>query len=202
VVVLVVVLLLVLAACGVLVGSVLTNHPQWAWFSVLLSVLGAALLVVERARRRREASSSATESAAANGGEGPAEPHSADSVAAQDPTEAETTDAGTTDAATADAATESLGDPVGPQRAAVSSEPGEEPEEEDTDAADWLVVSELDSEVVVLDERPRYHLRSCGWLGERTVVRLPVREARELGFTPCALCVPDATLARRARAAH
>nr|WP_063779277.1 hypothetical protein [Kibdelosporangium sp. MJ126-NF4]CEL16904.1 hypothetical protein [Kibdelosporangium sp. MJ126-NF4]CTQ91867.1 hypothetical protein [Kibdelosporangium sp. MJ126-NF4] len=75
-----------------------------------------------------------------------------------------------------------------------------EPLEENTDATDLLVVSELQDEVVVIDERPRYHLRSCAWLGGRPVLGLPVSEARDLGFTPCSLCAPDSTLAARQRA--
>ncbi|ONI70574.1 hypothetical protein ALI144C_48985 [Actinosynnema sp. ALI-1.44] len=75
-----------------------------------------------------------------------------------------------------------------------------EPLEENTDATDLLVVSELQDEVVVIDERPRYHLSSCAWLGERPVMGLPIAEARDLGFTPCSLCAPDSTLAARQRA--
>lgn len=79
-------------------------------------------------------------------------------------------------------------------------EPDTEPAEEDTDAADLLVVTDLTAEVRVLDERPRYHLGTCSWLGERATLGLPVREARELGFTPCVVCSPDRTLAAAARA--
>ncbi|HEX3592873.1 MAG TPA: hypothetical protein VHV74_24875 [Pseudonocardiaceae bacterium] len=74
-----------------------------------------------------------------------------------------------------------------------------EPAEEDTDAADLLVVTDLDTEVRVLDERPRYHLADCSWLAGRGTLPLPVREARELGFTPCAVCSPDRILAAAAR---
>ncbi|WP_020498336.1 hypothetical protein [Sciscionella marina] len=77
-----------------------------------------------------------------------------------------------------------------------------EPGEEETDAADLLTVTELEDEVVVIDERPRYHLTACGWLGERDTIPLPVREARDLGFTPCGICGPDRVLAARSRAKH
>jgi hypothetical protein len=70
-----------------------------------------------------------------------------------------------------------------------------EPAEEDTDAADVLTVSELEAEVLVVDERPRYHLATCRWLNNRATLPLPVREARELGFTPCSVCAPDSALA-------
>ncbi|RZS34816.1 hypothetical protein EV193_108165 [Herbihabitans rhizosphaerae] len=79
-------------------------------------------------------------------------------------------------------------------------DPDAEPPEEPTDAADLLVVSDLSAEVVVLDERPRYHLARCTWLGAREIIPLPVNEARSLGFTPCAYCGPDAVLAERHRA--
>jgi hypothetical protein len=75
-----------------------------------------------------------------------------------------------------------------------------EPAEEDTDAADLLAVTELDIEVRVMDERPRYHLATCPWLADRPTLALPVHEARELGFTPCAVCSPDRSLAAAHRA--
>ncbi|ONI88492.1 hypothetical protein ALI22I_19260 [Saccharothrix sp. ALI-22-I] len=87
---------------------------------------------------------------------------------------------------------------------ATPSSPGQvdvEPDEEDTDAADSLVVSDLTDEVRVLDERPRYHLVECTWLASRPTLALPVDEARQLGFTPCAVCRPDSGLAARKRAA-
>ncbi|MFR9730857.1 hypothetical protein ACL03H_16660 [Saccharopolyspora sp. MS10] len=87
-----------------------------------------------------------------------------------------------------------------PGEAADDEADDREPDEEDTDAADALLVSDSEDEVVVVDERPRYHLAGCGWLGERAVEGLPVREARELGFTACARCAPDAVLAEKARA--
>lgn len=75
-----------------------------------------------------------------------------------------------------------------------------EPAEEDTDAADLLLVCELDDEVLVVDERPRYHLPGCRWVGTRQTEALPVQQARDIGFTPCAGCGPDAELAVRHRA--
>lgn len=75
-----------------------------------------------------------------------------------------------------------------------------EPAEERADIADAVSAMESAAEVVVIDERPRYHLRGCPWVGRRTTLPLPLDEARELGFTPCAVCRPDATLAARRRA--
>src|SRR5262249_8563589 len=76
--------------------------------------------------------------------------------------------------------------------------PGEPPREE-VPAPDALRVVGLDVEVQVVDGRPRYHLADCPHLTDREAVPLPMAEAREAGFTPCALCRPDGTLARRAR---
>ena len=74
--------------------------------------------------------------------------------------------------------------------------------EEDTDAADLLVVYELTDEVLVVDEQPRYHLARCRLPDHELAERLPVREARELGFTPCGRCRPDTTLSRKHRASR
>jgi hypothetical protein len=77
-----------------------------------------------------------------------------------------------------------------------------EPDEEETDAADLLVVAGLSYEVRVVDEHPRYHLAMCSFLMDKPTIPLPVSEARQLGFTPCLRCGPDATLAARHRAAR
>jgi hypothetical protein len=145
--VLLIVLLLVLAAAGVLAGAVLTGHPDWAWSSVLLSGLGLLVLTVDRLRRR----------AAKPVGD------------AEESREPEFADA------------------------------NDEPSEEGSSAADAAATGDLDEQVLVVDERPRYHLRTCAWLGDRKTVSLPLREARELGFTPCAMCSPNTTLAARLR---
>ncbi|MFD9699596.1 hypothetical protein [Lentzea sp. NPDC059081] len=157
-----VVLLLVLAALGLLVPALTTSDTVWAWSSVGASVLAALVLAWDWWRRRP--------------GDPVADAQSVDQQARDDdhrvvePAEADTPSA------------------------------DEEPPEEDTDAADLLVVADLVDEVRVLDERPRYHLSSCSWLAGRPTLGLPVQEARQLQFTPCALCWPDATLVSRHRA--
>jgi hypothetical protein len=75
-----------------------------------------------------------------------------------------------------------------------------EPVEEPTDATDLLIVTDLQAEVRVVDEHPRYHLMTCTFLLDKPTLPLPVAEARQLGFTPCIRCSPDATLAARHRA--
>ncbi len=81
-------------------------------------------------------------------------------------------------------------------------DPPDEPAEEDVDMADLLVVIDLTDEVLVVDLRPRYHLAACAHLDGREAIPIPVCEAREDGFTPCALCRPDAALAAAAREAR
>ncbi|MGW1677828.1 hypothetical protein [Saccharopolyspora sp. NPDC002376] len=73
---------------------------------------------------------------------------------------------------------------------------GEEPAEERSNASE---VARPDAKVLVIDERPRYHVRTCEWIGSRKTIELTLREARELGFTPCALCAPNATIAAEVR---
>lgn len=72
--------------------------------------------------------------------------------------------------------------------------PADEPGEESVTDEQAAQVALLQSEVLVIDGRPRYHLSGCVHLLGRDAEPLPVAEARELGFRPCALCEPDATL--------
>ncbi|MGR6963654.1 hypothetical protein ACU610_04230 [Geodermatophilus sp. URMC 61] len=74
-----------------------------------------------------------------------------------------------------------------------------EPGEEDVEVTDLLLVMDLDDEVLVVDEHPRYHLRGCPFLRGRVGVGLPVVEARTGGFTPCATCRPVRHLAETER---
>ncbi|MEB3367024.1 hypothetical protein R4I43_06380 [Saccharopolyspora sp. S2-29] len=73
---------------------------------------------------------------------------------------------------------------------------GAEPGEERSNAAE---AADQGAEVVVIDERPRYHVRTCDWLGDAETLPLTLGEARELGFTPCARCAPNATIAAESR---
>ncbi|RKT56874.1 hypothetical protein [Saccharothrix australiensis] len=161
-----IVLLLVLAALGLLVPALTTSDTWWAWLSVGASAAAALVLCWDWWRRRRPGPVPAAAGAAAGRADrevGGAAPPGAGGEAAE---------------------------PAGED-----AEPGEE----DTDAADALVVADLTDEVRVLDERPRYHLAACTWLAGRASLGLPVTEARQLGFTPCAVCAPDSTLAARKR---
>lgn len=52
----------------------------------------------------------------------------------------------------------------------------------------------LDDEVRVVDGHPRFHLPDCPHLVGRADEPLPVAEAVDLGFTPCARCAPATAL--------
>jgi hypothetical protein len=176
---------LLLAAVGLLIAALGTGHAGLAWGSVALSAVAAAL-ILRRWRRswlqRQDAPEDELvlllddESVDAEPGGQPRQPVSVTAAQEVEPSSAS---------------------------AEKDAQPGDtEPGEEDTDAADLLVVYELTDEVLVVDEHPRYHLARCRCPDHARAERLPVREARELGFTPCDRCRPDTTLARKHRAAR
>jgi hypothetical protein len=72
--------------------------------------------------------------------------------------------------------------------------PPDEPAAEAVSLDDAARAAELSREVLVIDGRPRYHLPHCLHLLGRESEPLPISEAIELGFTPCALCEPDMNL--------
>ncbi|HKT00775.1 MAG TPA: hypothetical protein VJT31_14690, partial [Rugosimonospora sp.] len=78
-------------------------------------------------------------------------------------------------------------------------DPIDEPPPQLVPPADAALVAGLETNVMVVDGRPRYHLVTCVHLLGREVDALPVREAIELGFTPCSLCEPDTPLLAQAR---
>lgn len=81
---------------------------------------------------------------------------------------------------------------AGPGMVGVSGD--DEPAAQDVTPAEAARVARLDAEVRVVDGRPRYHLADCAHLVGREHEPLPVAEAVELGFTPCAHCAPDTAL--------
>ncbi|MET0136075.1 MAG: hypothetical protein ABW215_21040 [Kibdelosporangium sp.] len=200
------VLLLVVASLGLLIAALTTANTLWAWISVLISVAAAGLLVLDWVRNRRRRS----QAVPAAGRRDP-EQDRAPRVQApplvpvhvpETPQPVEELDfEPLPPIEPAEPVTSVSAIPVVPAFTAVPPEdPNAEPAEENTDATDRLVVSELSDEVVVIDERPRYHLGTCGWLGGRPTLALAISEARDLGFTPCGKCSPDAALAARHRA--
>jgi hypothetical protein len=165
--------LMVLVGVGLFVAAVITGIDALYWVCVAVCVAAAALLFL--ARRRLAAAAPTATPAAAAGGAPPAGPGAG---AADVP-------AGTSTAA-ATAPVEPVDLP--------------EPDVEDVEVTDLLLVVDLKDEVFVLDEHPRYHLAGCLHLRGRTPIPLPHDEARADGFTPCAVCEPDHTLADQVRA--
>lgn len=206
------VLLLVAAALGGVVAALITANSLWAWISIGLSVLAGLVLLVDWWRRRSGGRPGSTAAA-------PAAPFEVDDETDDEAEAEETTEQVAVEPAASDEepAAEGAAAPETepqPEQSSESEEPAEAaeksevqaadalPGEEQTDAADALIVSDLDTEVLVVDEYPRYHLGVCGWLADRETIPIAVSEARELGFSPCARCEPDAELAAEHRVAR
>jgi hypothetical protein len=175
---------LLLAAVGLLLVALGTGHAGLAWGSVAISAVVAAL-ILRRWRRSWLQRQGAPE----------------DEPALLPEDEPVAADQGEQPLQASGSATQE-GDPVTASAAVDAVTAETEPGEEDTDAADLLAVYELTDEVLVVDGHPRYHLPRCRWPDHASADRLPVREARELGFTPCGRCRPDKVLARQHRAAR
>ncbi|QRP48776.1 hypothetical protein [Amycolatopsis sp. FDAARGOS 1241] len=222
-----IVLVLVLAALALLVTALITAGSLWAWVSIGLSVLAGLLLLADWLRRRNRPEPAPTKPAAeesaekenaekkdVKGGDGeqtallpstgqlgaPADlPEPAGEPEPQAEPASEQAEAATAEPATA---AQTTTEPAAETAAAEeTADPGRDvpPAEEETSADDLAVVKELGVEVVVVDEYPRYHLVDCPWLSGRDAIPLGVGEARQLGFTPCGRCGPDAVLARAHR---
>lgn len=197
---------LLFAAVGLLIAALSTGHVGLAWGSVALSAIAAAM-ILRRWRRSWLTRQDAPEDESALLLE--EEPDDvelgAQPVAARLVTSAQNADPGSPSAELTVRTGDSQPGGSSPvDDSPVSDNPAGDavPAEEDTDAADLLVVYELTDEVLVVDEHPRYHLARCPRPDQARAERLPVREARELGFTPCGRCRPDTTLARKHRAAR
>ncbi|MFI7676746.1 hypothetical protein [Actinophytocola sp. NPDC049390] len=211
-----IVLALVVAALGLLIAALTTANTLWAWVSVVVSVLAAGLLVADwlSGRRKARAKEAGKPTVVTVGGHRDDQPgergddrgDGGDADWFGDPEGGEPP-AGSRNGATpvppeSDAEVTRNIEPVEPAMADAPASFDEEPDEEPTDASDLLVVADLTAEVRVVDEHPRYHLATCTWLGPRPTIPIAVSEARQLGFTPCARCSPDAVLAARHRAAR
>ncbi len=96
-----------------------------------------------------------------------------------------------------------------PEAQAVDAEDAEDAEDADLDAAaDYPLEAAnadfeersaaTDADVLVISGRPRYHVGGCEYVeGNDDSEPIELNEARELGFTPCGVCRPNETLARR-----
>lgn len=74
-------------------------------------------------------------------------------------------------------------------------DPKDEPPIERRPARVAAAAARVETDVFVIDGRPRYHVAGCVHLLGRDSEPLPAAEAVELGFTPCGLCEPDSALA-------
>ncbi|GIJ77762.1 hypothetical protein SAMN05443287_111142 [Micromonospora phaseoli] len=86
------------------------------------------------------------------------------------------------------------GSPVADLRERPADGYDDEPAAQEITADQAALVAGLADEVRVIDGRPRYHLDECPHLVGREHEPLPVAEAVDLGFTPCAHCTPDTIL--------
>jgi hypothetical protein len=166
--------LLVLLGLGLFVAAVLTGITALYWVCVGVCVLAAVLLAIAR---KRLPSGPSGKQAAAEKRPGAGAPESV--AAADKPGESDAVPASAEEAPARE-----LGDPPA----------------EDVEVTDLLLVVDLEDEVLVIDEHPRYHLAGCVHLKGRTPIPLPHDEARTDGFTPCGVCTPDRVLADRVRA--
>ncbi|TQL79287.1 hypothetical protein FB566_4888 [Stackebrandtia endophytica] len=74
--------------------------------------------------------------------------------------------------------------------------PSDEPGEVPMSSVEAAALMRMDTEVEVVDGRPRFHLGGCVHLIGRDSESLPAYEAVELGFSACALCRPAQSLLR------
>ncbi|WET77494.1 hypothetical protein P3102_25840 [Amycolatopsis sp. QT-25] len=194
-----IVLVLVLAALGLLVAALITANSLWAWLSIGLSVVAGLLLLFDLLRRRKKrAADVPAEEAADDSAEDASADEPADEPAGEpddEPADGQEKKSEDVEQTGLMSAAGELGDAEESSAPESTGDPGEE----ENDPADVAVVSELETEVVVVDEYPRYHVTSCTWLETRNTIPLGIGEARQLGFTPCALCTPNAEIAGQHR---
>jgi hypothetical protein len=176
--------LLVLVGLGLFIAGLATGTTALYWATVGVCALAAVLLVLSR--RRLSAPADAGVPAAGN-----AEPAAQTAPATPLTTSSEPP-------AEPEAAAE-VPTAVAVTGGAAPVEDGEPPVEE-VEVTDLLLVMDLEEDVLVLDEHPRYHLAECPRLAGQDPIPLPLDEARTDGFTPCGVCSPDRTMAQRARA--
>lgn len=185
--------LCVLVAVGLLVAGLVAPNQSLVGVSIGASVLGGLVVAIAAVARSRQPRPPPAP------GSGPAGQGRHQATAATGGPEA--------GGASGPAQRGRVGDDAVPVEGGASAEqpadrpaPVGEPGEEDPDMSVLLTIIDLDDEVLVVDARPRYHLAGCSYLHSRTSVPLPIRAAREAGFTPCRWCRPDASLAAAVRA--
>jgi hypothetical protein len=198
--------LLVLLGLGLFVGGILTGVTVLYWACVAACVLAGVLLVLAHVRMERTPTPSAVPSrpavtAVVDPGAAPAsEPEAAPGGDHAAPPDAEPMPA-EVPSAEPRKATEPPSTAAHAHRGSSGgADASGDPPVEEVEVTDLLLVVDLRDDVLVVDEHPRYHLGGCRWLTGRETIPLPLDEARTDGFTPCAWCEPDRTLAEGERA--
>jgi hypothetical protein len=204
--------LLVLVGLALFVGGILTGLSTYYWLCVLACGAAGVLLVLARARLSSPSPEDASAAPAQQGG--PPAGTAVRDAADQRPEPLPPADGVPEAVEPAASSAEQPGQPEQPGQAGPPGAPDAthvhrglpgleklrgDPPVEDVEVTDLLLVLDLHDEVLVVDEHPRYHLPGCRWLRGRATIPLPVDEARTDGFTPCARCTPDRTLAERER---
>lgn len=180
----VVVLLLLVAGLALLVLGLMTGSTPLVVASIAASLLAAYGIV----RVRRRLGSAAGASKVPDGA-----PDKASRVAPEKASTSQKARVGAPAAVTAAAPAETASAAPDPEGTVDSEDPATpEPPVADTDPP---LRSRGDEPVWVVDGRPRYHLSHCGFLLGRQPEPVPLSQAVEDGFSPCALCDPDSGLA-------
>jgi hypothetical protein len=192
---------MVLLGLGLFVAGILTGATALYWGCVAACVVAAALLIATRRQLTAAEASSAAKPAdsATTPPEPPATSAGSAGSAGGEGGTTTTSPGGSTGAGRGMADRKAAEASAASARAAVPEEL-EDPPVEEVEVTDLLLVVDLKDDVLVVDERPRYHLAGCAHLAGRTPIPLPLDEARADGFTPCAVCAPDRALAERVRA--
>jgi hypothetical protein len=191
--------LLVLAGLGLFVAGILTGVTVLYWGCVAACVVAAVLLIAARRQMNRQPSAGAADETRTAPATKTAPATTTAPAASTEKAEAEAPTTAAPAGATAVGSGSATGSPT-EEPPAGRAEDRPDPEVEEVEVTDLLIIVDLKDEVLVVDEHPRYHVAECSWLAGRETIPLPLDEARTDGFTPCAVCSPDRTLAERARA--
>ncbi|MGY1747922.1 hypothetical protein [Modestobacter sp. SYSU DS0511] len=216
--------LLVLIAVGLLVTGVVQGEPVLQWSSFAVSALATVLIGIGALRRRTGTAADDADEPADRGPAGAAGPPPDAGQPATLPPRLGSSLAGSSLAGLArpgdDEGVRRVSPPPVPPSSPMlpraggppsegnggrppAAEPaaaGGEPPPEDVEFSDLLLIMDLTDEVLVVDERPRYHVAGCPRLAGVATIPIPMLQARTDGFTPCGVCTPDRAMAQRERA--
>lgn len=197
------ILLLLVAALALLVLALVSGNTTLAIFSIVVSVIAVAVIV--RGRRQRQELAAQRVAEAERQAQIEADKDETTRVLAAATAEASRR-AAAQDAGTGGSPSVPLEQPSVPleqspapnaANAATGTTEGRPAEDGPVDgepaAADTIapVGRYGQSRVWVIDGRPRYHMAECRVLDGTVPEAVPLAQAVEDGFTPCAVCDPD-----------